>query len=161
MGLFPILLHCICLATSQSTVMRNKNCDLHRAFQHSDTLICHLPVSAHFHLGKKIQPFPRFAKEKRQKLQVVKLSRATWYVMRLGWNLARKVQAEQLHLQEHKITMRSMSNWRKLTLRSAKCGSYSTTAHSKHTWSLSINTFSIINQVLVLLASFSQQNCTR
>lgn len=159
MCLFPILPHCLCLETSQSTVMRNKNCYLPRAFQHSDSLICQLPVSAHFHLGKTIHPFPRFTKEKRQKLQVVKLSKATWYMMRLGWNLARKVQDEQLHLQVHKITMRSMSNWRKLTLRSAKCGSYSTTAHSKHTWSLSINTFFIINQVLVLLASFSQQNC--
>ena len=88
-------------------------------------------------------------------------SKATWYVMRLAWKLTRKCRMSGCICKSVKKTMSSMSNRHKLNQCPAKCGSYSTTAHLKHTWSLSINTFFIINQVLVLLASFPQQNCTQ
>jgi hypothetical protein len=45
-------------------------------------------------------------------------------------------------------------NTPKLPLRSAKHGSYLTSTHLKHTWSLSINILCIINQLLAFLASF-------
>lgn len=56
-------------------------------------------IQCSLRLGRSIHPYPHFTKEKRQELRVAK---ATRYTMRLGRNLGRNVQDEQLHVQVHK-----------------------------------------------------------